>query len=145
MSGKIEKNYEKIHTILQEYFSNRSTMNEAYLLDVKDKMLSFLYYFGEQEALLYEAKALSELSAEAIKIEKFKEERDNKVAEKTADYNARLFAMNHRMELARVEGDYKKARNMKETLSKMIDSVSQKISILRRENEFNQFTKGNSI
>lgn len=137
----MQDNYAKINAIISEYFSNKNSMNETYLLSVKDKMLAYMYYFGETEADCYEMKNILDAEYESAKIEKFKQDRADKVAEKTADYNARLYAMSSKIEFIKKEAEYRRARNVKETLSKIIDSISQKISILRRENEFNQFQK----
>jgi hypothetical protein len=58
-----------------------------------------------------------------------------------ADQESRLAAVDKHYEVISALHEFKTHRSAKETISKIIDAISQRISIMRREQEFNQFIK----
>jgi hypothetical protein len=127
---------------IQFYFSEQMDRGDiGRLLSAKDYFLAQLYYLGEQESMLQLKHDADDIAHDTQRGETFISYRKEGDAEKTAYFKSALATAALKMEGAKSGMELKGVRNKKDTLNKIIDSISQRISILRREEEFNQHIK----
>ena len=124
------------------YSHAKNNYNElGFLQNEKDWFLGMLYFLGEQEAenrFLYEQ---SEAFLEAEKVRIFLEQKKLGSSDALCNMQSKGLTAHIKVESLNNQKSYLKVKHTKESVSKMVDSISQKISILRREEEFNQHIK----
>jgi hypothetical protein len=132
---------EELEKAINRYKSVAETANVETLLKMKDYFIGMLYYHGQMEADWSKVSQGLEMEYDKIKSETFVFLRKSGTTEKMADQEARLAAVEKHYEVISALHEYKTHRSAKETISKIIDAISQRVSIIRREGEFNQFIK----
>ena len=108
------------------------------LLDERDWFIGMLTYIGEREANIMLIKAKLEKQYESIKYSKFLEYKrpadgSKGFSEKEADYKSRAETLDLKFDYDIALAEHKILYGLRERILKQVDSVSQRISVLRRE------------
>jgi len=132
---------------MEEYKKVKESGEPHSLIDIKDDLISIANTVGYFEAEYKELADKAEIEVEELKVDQYlfyrgKQEQkpQEKYTEKDADYKARKFAMGARMDYANFNKQYKRFRNAREAMFKAIDSISQRVSLIKMEQNTNQFT-----
>lgn len=132
---------DELKKAIDRYKEVAESANVESLLKMKDYFIGMLYYHGQMEADWSKVSQGLEMEYDKIKSETFVFLRKGGTTEKMADQESRLAAVEKHYEVISALHEFKTHRSAKETISKIIDAISQRISIMRREQEFNQFIR----
>lgn len=140
--------WKEIQSIMKEYRLIKDSGDIHAILDVREAMIGYMYTAGYLESEYKEMADLSEVDVEDKKAEIFlyyrgkgDEQPNQKYTEKEAEYKARQFAKGLKIDYANFNKQYKRFRNAREVLLKTSESISQRVSLLKMEDNTNQFKK----
>lgn len=131
---------------MKEYSKVKESGEPHGLIDIKDDLISLSNTAGYFEAEYKELADRAEVEAEEIKVDQYlfyrgkaEQKPTEKYTEKDADYKARKFSIAARLDYANFYKQYKRFRNAREVMLKAVDSISQRVSLLKMEQNTNQF------
>lgn len=138
--------WKEINELMKNYKLIKDSADIHQILDVREAMIGYMYTSGYLEAEYKEMADLAEIDVEDKKAEIFlyyrgkgDEEPKNKHTEKEAEYKARQFAKGLRIDYTNFYKQYKRFRNAREAMLKASESISQRVSLLKMEQNTNQF------
>lgn len=134
------KNLERaIDAKIQEYRKDSKGDSIDMFLEYKGMFVAQLSYIGQKEADLHERKVIDENTYEVEKNGSYKRQRElNKKSIEDSKVESKLESAGAELEMGLSTAAYKRASHLRERVHKVIDAISQRVAVLRKEKDASQ-------